>query len=150
MSEKFTSVWDALIEDKAEAKNLQVRSDLMIAITEYIKDNKLTQKNAAELLKVKQPRISDIVNGKIDKFTVDTLLNMLTLAGIEVELSITPTKKHSEVIEVIIENAPWPCRVITNIRKKVISSTFDYGIQTESRISSKSEISEELACVGIG
>ena len=149
MSEKFTSVWDALIEDKAEAKNLQVRSDLMIAITEYIKDKKITQKDAAELFKVNQPRISDIVNGKIDKFTVDTLLNMLTLAGIEVELSI-PVKKHSEVREVVIERAPWPCRVLTNIRKTVVTAKFDYGIQTETKINSDSQMSGTLACNGIG
>ncbi len=149
MSEKFTSVWDALIEDKAEAKNLQVRSDLMIAITEYIKDKKITQKDAAELFKVNQPRISDIVNGKIDKFTVDTLLNMLTLAGIEVELSI-PAQKHSEVREVVIERAPWPCRVLTNIRKTVVTARFDYGIQTETKINSDSQMSGTLACNGIG
>ena len=147
MSEKFTSVWDALIEDKAEAKNLQVRSDFMIAITEYIKDNNFTQKDAAELLKISQPRISDIVNGKIDRFTIDTLLNMLTLAGIEVELSI---KKYSEVREVVIEKAPWPCRILTNICKPVITSSFNYGIQTETKTDSDSDMSGTLACMGIG
>ena len=151
MSEKFTSVWDALIEDKVEAKNLQVRSDLMIAITEYIKENKLTQKDASELLEVSQPRISDLVNGKIDKFTIDTLLNMLTLIGIKVDISVRPVKKHTEVTEVVIERSPWPCRVLTNTRKKVSVPKFDYREQTETRIGSDGETFGNLAaCTSIG
>jgi len=71
-----------------EAANLRLRSMLMIEIKRHIQDEKLTQKQAAERLGVTQPRISDLMRGKIGLFSVDTLITMLTHAGLKVEVRV--------------------------------------------------------------
>jgi predicted XRE-type DNA-binding protein len=72
-----------------EAENLKIRSSLMIAIELIIKDRQLKQAQAAKLFGVTQPRISDIKRGKIDEFTIDSLVNMLTHAGIRVDFTLS-------------------------------------------------------------
>ena len=71
-----------------EALNLKLRSDLMIEISKLIEERGLTQTAAAELLKVTQPRISDLVRGKIDRFSVDSLIEMLGHAGADVSFVV--------------------------------------------------------------
>ena len=70
----------------AEAENLRLRSDLMIALGKLIESRGLTQVQAATLLGVSQPRISDLVRGKINRFSLDTLVAMLGHAGVRVRL----------------------------------------------------------------
>jgi predicted XRE-type DNA-binding protein len=72
--------------EPAEAENLKLRSDLMIALSKLIGSRGLTQVQAASLLGVSQPRISDLVRGKIDRFSLDTLVAMLGHAGVRVRL----------------------------------------------------------------
>jgi predicted XRE-type DNA-binding protein len=72
-----------------EAANLKIRSDLMLAILQIMADNQLKQAQAAKLFGVTQPRISDIKRGKIDEFTIDSLINMLTHAGIRVDFTLS-------------------------------------------------------------
>jgi predicted XRE-type DNA-binding protein len=71
-----------------EAENLKLRSDLMIALSKMIKARRLTQAKAAALFGVTQPRVSDLIRGKIDRFSVDTLVAMLGHAGAHVELVV--------------------------------------------------------------
>lgn len=87
-NETFASVWDAISDSPAEAENMKLRSSLMIALTEHIKREGLTQARAAKLLGVSQPRVSDLIRGKIDLFSIDTLVNMLSAAGLHVEVRI--------------------------------------------------------------
>ena len=70
-----------------EAENLRVRSRLMIQIIRMIREGGLKQKNAAALFGVSQPRISDLKRGKIEQFTIDSLVNMLGHAGIRIDVS---------------------------------------------------------------
>jgi predicted XRE-type DNA-binding protein len=70
-----------------EAENLRVRADLMIELTKLIEERDLTQAAAAKLLGVSQPRVSDLVRGKIELFSVDTLIAMLGTAGIQVRVT---------------------------------------------------------------
>ena len=70
----------------AEAENLKLRSELMIELSKLIESRGLTQVQAAALLGVSQPRISDLVRGKIDRFSIDTLVAMLGHAGVHVQL----------------------------------------------------------------
>jgi predicted XRE-type DNA-binding protein len=78
----------------AEAENLRIRAKMMIALTSYIQDQKkMNQATAAKALGVSQPRISDLVRGKIGLFTIDTLVNMLASAGLKVELEIKPGRR---------------------------------------------------------
>ena len=71
-----------------EAENLKIRSFLMGELRSLIAARGLTQVAAAELLGVSQPRISDLVRGKIGLFTIDSLVNMLTHAGVGVRVSL--------------------------------------------------------------
>ena len=73
----------------AEARNLQMRSQLMTALRKVVKKERLTQAEAAKRLKVTQPRVSDLMRGKISRFSIDTLVTMLSDAGLEVDLRIT-------------------------------------------------------------
>lgn len=83
-SEVIKTAFDLLEDDPVVASNLKVRADLMMQIEETIEKRKLTQTQAAELMDVSQPRVSDLMKGKIDKFSIDTLVNMLTALGKEV------------------------------------------------------------------
>lgn len=69
-----------------EATNLKLRSDLMIRLTRLIENRGLTQAAAAKLLGVTQPRISDLTRGKVDRFSIDTLIAMLGHAGVGVQI----------------------------------------------------------------
>lgn len=69
-----------------EAENLRIRSDLMIRLGDLIKGRGLTQVEAAKLFDVSQPRVSDLVRGKIDRFSIDTLVAMLGHAGVRISL----------------------------------------------------------------
>ena len=71
-----------------EAENLRVRSDLMISLSKLIEDRGLTRPQAANLLGVSQPRISDLLRGKIQLFSVDSLIEMLGHAGARVSVII--------------------------------------------------------------
>ena len=72
----------------AEAENLKIRSDLMTALQRLMLDRGLTQVQAARLFGVSQPRISDLKRDKIDRFTIDALINMLACAGVSVRFEI--------------------------------------------------------------
>jgi predicted XRE-type DNA-binding protein len=76
-----------------EAENLKVRSDLMSALIEIIKRRDLTQAQAARMFGVSQPRVSDLKRGKIDKFSVDTLIAMLGSAGASVSVVVRDRRR---------------------------------------------------------
>jgi predicted XRE-type DNA-binding protein len=78
------NVFEDLGFDREAAGNLRIRADLMIELRELIRRKRLTQAQAAKLLGVSQPRISDLVRGKIALFTIDMLVNMLARAGRQV------------------------------------------------------------------
>lgn len=75
-----------------EAQNLRVRSDLMIELSRLIDSRGLTQSAAAQLFGVTQPRISDLKRGKIDRFSIDSLVEMLGHAGVRV--TFTTSRKR--------------------------------------------------------
>lgn len=87
-NERATSVWDALVDTPEEAENLRVRSTLMRAITKAVKSWNVSQTEAAERLHVTQPRLNDLLKGKISKFSLDALVNMLAGANLELEVSV--------------------------------------------------------------
>jgi predicted XRE-type DNA-binding protein len=71
-----------------EAASLKVRAMLMAELEKHIRSKHLTQKQAAERFGVTQPRISDLMRGKISLFSVDTLITMLTHAGLKVDVRV--------------------------------------------------------------
>ncbi len=84
----FTSVWDALEDTKEAAANMRVRAELMIEVQRYVQKGRLTQTEAARRLGITQPRLNDLLRGRIDKFSVDALVNMLTRAGRQVAVRV--------------------------------------------------------------
>ena len=87
--ERFDSVWQALETSPADAANMKARSGLMIAIQEAVAGWKLTQAEAAKRLGVTQPRLNDLLRGRIDKFSLDALMLLATAAGLTVEWRIS-------------------------------------------------------------
>jgi predicted XRE-type DNA-binding protein len=85
----FSSVWDAIEDSKEQALNLKVRSRLMSALCEELKRRKLSQPKAAQILGVTQPRISDLQRGRVDLFSIDTLINMLGTLETPISIEIT-------------------------------------------------------------
>lgn len=79
--------------DRAQAENLRLRAELMIEIKKLIAARELTQAQAAKLFDVSQPRVSDLVRGKIELFTIDVLVNMLARAGRQVVIQTKPARK---------------------------------------------------------
>jgi len=86
----FASVWDAIEDTPAEAENMKLRSALMMALEERIEAQGWTQSEAAKVFGVSQPRISDLMRGKISLFSLDTLISMATTAGLHVKMQIEP------------------------------------------------------------
>lgn len=81
----------------AESSNLRIRSELMTALREFIEEEGLTQADAAKRLKVSQPRISDLARGKISRFSLDSLVNVLSDVGLELDLRIRPTSRRVDL-----------------------------------------------------
>lgn len=86
--ERYTSVWDAIEDDPAMAQNLKLRSSLMLALKQWIRREGLTQTQAANALGVTQPRISNLINGRIDAFALDILVKMAAAAGLHVSMKV--------------------------------------------------------------
>jgi predicted XRE-type DNA-binding protein len=86
--ESFDSVWDAICDTLEEAANLTARSDLMIQIEKILKAEGWTQKEAAKRCGVSQPRINDLLRGRIDNFSLDALVNMVAALGRKVRVEI--------------------------------------------------------------
>lgn len=84
----YASVWDAIEDTPAEAENMKLRSDLMLALKNHIARAEMSQQEAAQLFGVTQPRVSDLMRGKINLFGLDALVNMAAAAGLHVELRI--------------------------------------------------------------
>jgi len=80
-----------------EAEHLRVRADLLIQIQQALKVRGLTQAEAAKLLGVTQPRVSDLVRGRIDLFSVDSLIDMLARLGVRVKVVVISPKKRLQV-----------------------------------------------------
>jgi predicted XRE-type DNA-binding protein len=87
-NDRYASVWDAIEDTPGAAENMKVRSALMQELVTWITNAGMTQSQAARQLGVTQPRISDLTRGKIDLFSIDTLVNMLTAAGLQLDLRI--------------------------------------------------------------
>lgn len=87
--QSFDNVWDALTDTPAEAANMTARSDLLIALQRAIGSWGLTQEAAAKRLGITRPRISDLLAGKLSKFSLDALVNLAAQAGLTVEIRVS-------------------------------------------------------------
>ena len=89
----FASVWDAIEDTPAEAKNMKLRSTLMMDLKDYIVSAGLSQAEAAKLFNITQPRVSDLMRGKINLFGIDALVNLAAAAGMYVGV-VSPNPRN--------------------------------------------------------
>ena len=89
-TDRYASVWDALADTPEEAANLRVRSELMDKIAALIAANGWTQAQAASHCAVTQPRISDLLRGRISRFSLDALVNIASALGQHVHVALEP------------------------------------------------------------
>lgn len=87
-TKRYASVWDALEDTPEAAENMKIRSALMHELVAYIENAGVTQSEAARQFGVTQPRVSDLMRGKVDLFSIDALVNMLTAAGLHLDLRV--------------------------------------------------------------
>lgn len=87
-TEAFTSVFDALTDDPAEAANMTARADLLLQIRERVWSWDLPQEQAAARVGLTRPRLNDLMRGKLDKFSLDALVNIATAAGFVLRISL--------------------------------------------------------------
>lgn len=90
--ETFDSVFDALADTQTEAANMTARADLLLAIRERIKEWNLTQEDAAARLGLTRPRLNDLMRGKLDKFSLDALVNIAAAAGFRLHIELEDVK----------------------------------------------------------
>ena len=86
--QKFDSIWDAIEDTPEEAENMKLRSNLMTALKNHLARTGISQAEAAKLLGVTQPRVSDLMRGKINLFGLDALVNMVAAAGLHLEIRV--------------------------------------------------------------
>ena len=88
-TQQFETIWDAIEDTPAEAAHMKLRSALMLQLKAHIRQQGMSQAEAAKLLGVTQPRISDLMRGKIEHFGLDTLVTMLATAGLRVDFKVS-------------------------------------------------------------
>jgi predicted XRE-type DNA-binding protein len=84
----YANVWDALEDRPNLAATMTMRSEVMIAIKEKVRSWDTTQAQAARRLGITQPRLNDLLHGKINKFSLDTLMTLATRAGLKVKIAV--------------------------------------------------------------
>ncbi len=87
-AETYASVWDAIADTPEEAANLRARSDLMRQITALVKAREWTQAEAAKRCGVTQPRINDLLRGRLSRFSLDALVNIAAALGCRVRIGL--------------------------------------------------------------
>lgn len=87
-NQRFSNVWDAIEDTQEEAENMKLRSALMTALKQHITRVKMSQAEAAKLFGVTQPRVSDLMRGKVNVFGLDALVNMAAAAGLHIEMRV--------------------------------------------------------------
>lgn len=102
--QRFASVWDAIEDTPQQAASMRARSELMMALQGWVKISGSTQADAARLFGITQPRMSDLMRGKIGLFSLDALLDMATAAGLEPHVTLkkpkAPRKRRAEELAV--------------------------------------------------
>lgn len=85
-AETYASIWDALTDSPEQAANLRARAELMDAIAAHVRRQGWTQAEAARRCGVTQPRMNDLLRGRLSRFSLDALVNLATAAGLRVQI----------------------------------------------------------------
>lgn len=87
-TESYANVWDAIADTPEQAANLRLRAELMREIAEWVKQHGWTQTEAARRCGVTQPRMNDLLRGRLSRFSLDALVNMAATAGCRVHIAL--------------------------------------------------------------
>ncbi len=87
-SDNFESVWDAIADTPEQAANLRARAELMQKIVAIVKDSGWTQAEAAKHCRITQPRMNDLLRGRVSRFSLDALVNIATATGRQVHVEL--------------------------------------------------------------
>lgn len=87
-NERYASVWDAIADTPEQAANLRARAELMRQIAAIVKESNWTQAEAASRCGVTQPRMNDLLRGRVSRFSLDALVNIATAIGRRVHLEL--------------------------------------------------------------
>jgi len=90
--QRFASVWDAIEDTPQQAASMRARAELMMAMQAWVKASGKTQVEAARLFGITQPRMSDLMRGKISLFSLEALIDMAAVAGLEPHVTIKKPK----------------------------------------------------------
>jgi predicted XRE-type DNA-binding protein len=96
--QRFTSVWEAIEDTPQQAASMKARSELMRALQSWIEAEVMSQTTAARLFGVTQPRISDLVRGRVHLFSLDTLMDLAATAGLSPHVSIKMPKRSKRIV----------------------------------------------------
>jgi predicted XRE-type DNA-binding protein len=110
--QSFTNVWDAIADTPEEAANLRARADLILAVGSRLTEFGWSQTTAARNLGITQPRVSDLICGKISKFSLDTLVNLAARGDCAPSWSSPPTQIHRTRSVREADCTPWSTRCI--------------------------------------
>ena len=89
---RFASVWEAIEDSASEAASMKLRAEVAHQIIERMQARKLTQAKAAELIGVTQPRISDLMRGRLNLFSLDALVDMADRVGLQTRVVVSPKR----------------------------------------------------------
>lgn len=92
---RYDSVWNAIEDTPQQAASMRARAELLMALQSWVKLIGKTQTEAAQLFGITQPRMSDLMRGKIDLFSLSTLMDMATAAGLEPRIAIKKPRKRA-------------------------------------------------------
>ena len=84
----FDDVFDAITDTPAQAACMKVRADLLSAVKAQVSTWQLTQGAAAARLGITRPRLNDLLQGKLDKFSLDALVNLAAASGLVLEMRL--------------------------------------------------------------
>jgi predicted XRE-type DNA-binding protein len=87
--QRFASVWDAIEPTRAQAASMKARAETMIAIHEAVAAWGVTHAQAAKRLGLTRPRLNDLLRGRINKFSLDALIDLATRAGLSIRVEVT-------------------------------------------------------------
>jgi len=89
---RFASVWDAIENSASDAASMKLRAELANQIIEQVQARKLTQAKTAELMGVTQPRVSDLMRGRLNLFSLDALVDMADRVGLRTRVVVSPKR----------------------------------------------------------
>ncbi len=103
---KYSNIFEAIADDAQEAADLEFRADLMLMMREYFRARKSTQAEIGRMLGMRQPRVSELMTGKIDKFSSDKLIGLLAKLGIRFKPTFnTSTARRASSIKCTVSVA---------------------------------------------